>query len=313
MNKEKKKESLKGVFPLMPLCVKENQEIDYDGFKYNADLLAERGMPGFIVLGAMGQMHAVSENEYNRVCDVCIKAAKKNDLLCIVGSSSINTQETIRKAVYAESSGADASMIALPYAFPITTDWAMEFYGTLDESIQGDMGIMVYDAPGYSGFAITSDLWNKYLFDIESIVALKESNWNTFYHDDVVASIADKINVFTGCESPFWHDSLSGAKGIVGILTWIAPKAVLHYFRECMERNQTNEWVFSTYRILTRIMAESRDLGLHDLEHGTLNFLVELGGGKAGPPRKPYGRLPRDIKNSYEEILQPLLNIERSM
>jgi dihydrodipicolinate synthase/N-acetylneuraminate lyase len=309
-----KRKALEGVFPLMPLCLKENQEIDYDAFRFNADLLAQRGMNGFIVFGAMGQFNAPSEDEFNRVCDVCVKAAKENDLACVIGATSIgNTKEAIRRATYAEAAGADGSMICLPYAFPITAEWAMEFFQMVNDSLKGEIAIMLYDSPGYTGLAITPELWEKHLFKMESIKAVKESNYSIVPHDDLVLSIAHRVNVFCGCESPFWDDALRGAKGVVGQVAWVTPKLVAKYYKECTKGNQKDEWTFKAYQALARATAVSHGPRLLEYEHGTINTLVEMGGGKAGPPRKPYGRLPSHEKKDLEESVQPLIQMEREM
>lgn len=309
-----KRKALEGVFPLMPLCMEENQEIDYDAFRFNADLLAQRGMDGFIVFGAMGQFNAPSEEEFNRVCDVCVKAARDNNLACVVGSTSIgNTREAIRRATYAEAAGADGSMLALPYAFPITEGWAVEFYQMVNDSLEGEMAIMVYDWPRGTGFAITPELWEKHLFGMESIKAVKESNYGIVPHVDLVLSIADRVNVYCGCESPFWDDALRGAKGIVAQLGWVTPKLVVRYYEECMKGNQRDEWTFKAYKALARATATTHSSRLLGFAHSTINTLVELGGGKAGPPRKPYGQLPAQERKVLEDSVRPLIRMERDM
>ena len=74
--REFKRKALQGVFPLMPLPIKTNDEIDYDAIEWNIDWLEQRGVPGFIKFGCMGAFNAVNEAEFDKVCDVCVRAAR---------------------------------------------------------------------------------------------------------------------------------------------------------------------------------------------------------------------------------------------
>ena len=107
---EFKRKPIQGLLPLMPLCLKEDQEVDYDAIRSNIELLEEKGAHGFVQFGCMGQMNAPSEEEFNKVCDVAVDAAKGKKLAAIVSSTSTNTREAVRRATYAENAGADGSM-----------------------------------------------------------------------------------------------------------------------------------------------------------------------------------------------------------
>ena len=52
---EFKRKPIEGIFPLIPLCLKENQEIDYEAIKSDIEALEDRGVQGFIQFGYMGQ------------------------------------------------------------------------------------------------------------------------------------------------------------------------------------------------------------------------------------------------------------------
>lgn len=311
---EFKRKPIEGVFVIMPLCLKENQEIDYDSIKWNIEWLEERGIHGFIQLGCMGQHNAPSEEEFNKICDVCVHASRNKKIACIVSSTATNTKEAIRRAKYAEEAGADGSMLALPYAFPVMDEWAVEFFQMVDDAIKGEMAIMLYDFPALTGFSISTYLWKEHLLNIKSIKAVKESNYNLHTHNSLVFTIADKVNVFPGSELPFYHDSLLGAKGIVGVLAWVAPKVILKFYEECKKGNQKSPWMLKAFRAIV-----DGDLGhgihpgmvpMSSYEHGYCNALAEIGGAKAGPPRKPYGRLPLQVRKRLEEALRPLIEME---
>ncbi len=312
-----KRKPLEGVFPITPLCLKENQEIDYEGIRWNIEWLEEKGIHGFIQLGCMGQHNAPSEEEFDKICDVCVDVSKDKKIACVVSSTATSTKEVIRRAKYAEDAGADGSMLALPYAFPVIDEWAVEFYQMVDDALEGKMAIMLYDFPPLTGFSISTYLWKEHLLNIKSIKAVKESNYNLHTHDSLVFTIADKVNVFPGSELPFYHDSLLGAKGMIGVLALVAPKVMLRFYEECKKGNQKSSWTLKAFKA---IMDGDLSHGIHpgmvpmaSYEHGYCNALAEIGGAKAGPPRKPYGRLPIEIRKRVEKALYPLMEMEREM
>lgn len=313
---EFKRKPIEGIFPLMPLCLKENQEIDYDAIVWNIEWLEEKGIPGFIQFGCMGQMNAPSEEEFNKVCDVAVNAAKGKKITAVISSTSTSTKEAIRRAKYAEDAGADGSMLALPYALPVTAEWAVEFYKSVDEALKGELSIILYNMPPLTGFNVTPALWEEHLLNIKTIRAVKDSNLTIIHNDENLITIADKVNWYSCCEAPFWHDSMLGANGIIGMLSWVAPRVMLKWYEECRKGNQMDSWVLNVWKIATTVFGAWTRPNMPpqaQYDHGYLNALAEIGGAKAGPPRKPYGRLPRAARQTLEEMVKPLVEMEKKL
>ena len=306
---------MEGGFPLMPLCLKENQEIDYEGIRSNIEGLEEKGVPGFIMFGCMGQMNAPSEEEFNKVCDVAVEASKNKKIACVVSSTSTSTKESIRRAKYAEEAGADGSMLALPYAFPVVEKWAVEFYQMVAEALTGEMSIMLYNFPPLNGFDVTPALWKEHLLKIESIRAVKDSNSHQGHRAELLFTIADKVNVFAGSEYGFWHDSLLGGKRSAGQFTWVAPRLMVRFHQECMKGNHKSPWVLGVYKALLNARKGffHPSAPLASYEATVVNHLAEMGGFKGGPPRKPYGRFPEEALKVLEELVRPLMEMEKEL
>ena len=305
---------LEGLFPLMPLCVTADQEIDYDAITAQHRVVGRQAhMSGFVQFGCMGQMSSVSEAEYNEVCDLACGAAASKGIAAVISSTATSTREAVRRATYAEDAGADGSMLAVPYAFPVVDEWAVEFYTTVDAALKGELAIMVYNYPPLTGYNITPGLWQRSLLGIRSIKASKDSHPETHHHDQALIELADQINWFSSRDAAFWHDSMLGAKGVIGILTWVAPRAMLKYYEECRAGNQRGDFALRAFKAATAAWGAMKGPGMPPLlpyEHGYLNALVEIGGAIGGPPRKPYGPLPGAARELLEDAVRPLLALE---
>jgi dihydrodipicolinate synthase/N-acetylneuraminate lyase len=305
-----KRRALEGVFPLLPFSLKKGlrgQEVDYEAVRGNIDYLIENGFPGFITFGSMGSHHAPSEEQFNKITDVCVDAAN-GKITCVMGTSSTNAREIIRRTRYAEDAGADAAMMLLPYGFPVKKV-AAKHWQLVNDAVKGDIAIMVYNDPGFINFDNTAEFWEKCLLKLENIKALKEG---AVEPDDTLFRIADKINVFSFTEGQFWRLSMLGAKGIVAQWSWMAPKIFLRYYKMCREGKWFDPWVLKVYKLLP-----APGYGYFKLHHkmmhyvqGLLHAMVDIGGGKGGEVALPYPALPETSRNDLEDIAGKLRALE---
>ena len=214
---------LEGLFPLIPLSLHDDQEIDLEGVRHSIGLVAAGGAPGCIVFGSMGQMSSVSEREFDAVCDTAVDAGHRAGIAVVVGSTSSYQRESVRRARYAEQAGADGSMLAAPYALPLTPEWALRFFAEAAESLDGRMALMLYNYSPLNGLEITARMWDR-LLDIPNIKAVKESNFALAHFDEVLLSIGDRGERVQRQRPGLLHASALGAAGATGIFSWAGPQ-----------------------------------------------------------------------------------------
>lgn len=306
---------LEGLFPLIPLSLRGDQEIDLEGVRRSIGLAAAGGAPGCIVFGSMGQMSSVSEREFDAVCETAVEAGRGAGIAVVVGSTSSYQREAVRRARRAEQAGADGSMLAAPYALPLTPEWALQFFIEVAESLDGDMALMLYNYSPLNGLEVTARMWDR-LLDIPNIKAVKESNFALAHFDEVLLSIADRVNVFSGNDPAFFHASMLGAAGATGIFSWAGLRAGTRFVEECRKGNHDDPWVREAFAALQGMSAAIRRSHMPRMlnyEHGYLNAVAALGGAQAGAPRKPYGALPEEARAELEAAARPLQALEAEL
>jgi dihydrodipicolinate synthase/N-acetylneuraminate lyase len=285
---------LAGLFPLLPLSLDADGEIDEPSIRHNIGILGASGVPGMIVFGSMGQMTNVSEAEFDRVTEIAVEEGHRHDLAVVIGSTAPYQGEAIRRLRVAERAGADGSMLAAPYVLPLTDDQALGFFRDAAQSLDGDLALMLYNYSPLNGLNITPDMWAR-LLDEPNIKAIKESNFSLPHFDQILLTIADRVNVFTGNDPAFFHGSVMGAVGATGIFCWAGLATANRFVEECSKGNHGDPWVRTAFEALQRVSASIRTPDMPRMltyEHGYLNAIVEINGGRAGAPRKPYGVLP---------------------
>jgi len=294
----------------MPLCLTDSREIDYTSLRSNIELVEEQGFPGFVQFGTMGQLYAPSEEEFERVCDVCIEAT--DSAACVIGSTAPNQRDALRRAAYAEQRGADGTLLAPPYAYPLDEQAAVQFYRDIDAHLNGEMAIMAYNYPTLTGVNLTPDIWSEDLHEIESIKAVKESVFESPQFWESVIVNADHLNFFSGNDNNFYFASMIGAQGFTGVFSWITPAMTLKFYEACVNERHFDPWVRHTYKQM--VLAKGK-ISRIDGARGPalLHELVEIGGGNAGPLRKPYFRLSEESRRALKDAIAPLLEIETDL
>lgn len=303
---------LEGLFPLIPLTLDAEGEIDLDELKRCVKTVGGAGAPGCIVFGSMGQMTSVSEPEFDSVCEAAVEAGAEAGIAVVVGSTASYQREAIRRARVAERAGADGSMLAAPYALPLTPEWVTDFFVEVAESLDGEMALMLYNYSPLNGVNVTAGMWER-LVEVDNIKAIKESNTALPHFDEVLLTVADRINVFTGNDPAFFHGSMLGAAGATGIFSWAGLRTGVRFIDQCRDGNQDDPWVREAFRALQTLSAAIRRPDMPSMlsyEHGYLNALSELGGIEPGAPRKPYRPLPDRALAELRAAAQPLIDME---
>lgn len=306
---------LAGLFPLIPLTLDGDDEIDLDELRRSIKTVAGAGAPGCIVFGSMGQMTSVSEREFDAVCEAAVEAGSETDIAVVVGSTASYQREAVRRARVAERAGADGSMLAAPYALPLPADAVTNFFTEVAESLDGDMALMLYNYSPLNAVNVTADMWAR-LVDIDNIKAIKESNMALPHIDQVLLTIGDRINVFTGNDPAFLHGSMLGAAGATGIFSWAGMRTGVRFIEECRRGNHDDPWVRQAFEALQHLSAAIRRPGMPlmlSYEHGYLNALSELGGIAPGSPRKPYRSLPEEALVELRQAARALQEMEAAL
>lgn len=298
---------IKGPFPLTPLVLDRDENIDFPALTANVQYLEDIGYPGFIQFGTMGQLFTPSEDEFNRVCDNVVEAA--DDIAVVIGATAPSQREAIRRARYAEEAGADGSLLGPPYAVQPTASEVVSFYQSVANAVKGEMALMAYNNPALTRFTITPKLWNDHLHSIEAIKAVKDSVFESphFWESSIINS--GKIHFFSGNDNNFYFSSILGATGFTGVFTWVAPHLMQYYYEMCMNKNHLDSTLLDIYKQmvlskgkLSRIPGAQGPPLLHEL--------VELGGRPAGPLREPYERLDDAASGEIREAVAPLIEME---
>jgi 4-hydroxy-tetrahydrodipicolinate synthase len=127
-----------------------NNAVDYEGLEKLVDFQIKNGITGILAVGTTGESPVLSWDEHNRVVEtIAQKSADK--CICIAGTGSNNTAESLAATKHAAEAGADAVLLVEPYYNgPSSLEIRKEYVAPIAKAFK-DLDIIPYVIPGRTG------------------------------------------------------------------------------------------------------------------------------------------------------------------
>ena len=124
--------------------------VDYEGLKKLAEFQIQNGITGIVAVGTTGESPVLSWDEHNKVIEAIAKKTK-NRCLCIAGTGSNNTAESLEATKHAAEVGADAVLLVDPYYNgPSSLEIRREYVAPIAAAFP-NLKIIPYIIPGRTG------------------------------------------------------------------------------------------------------------------------------------------------------------------
>lgn len=224
MTYEEVKKSLKGVVVVQCTPFKKNGSIDLDGLKHNTRWMLDK-MKGrdvaFMVQGSNGEFFNESEEEWKEgVRTVCEEV--KGEIPVYVHTAQCSTVETIKRTKYAQSVGADAAIVVLPYYIQPMEEGMYQHYKEICEAV--DIGVICYNNTGVSGCWIRPSLMGKIAADLPNFIGVKENGSDIISYRLSKQMVGDNGVVLCGRgEEIYPYEARFGCPGFVSFISNFAP------------------------------------------------------------------------------------------
>jgi 4-hydroxy-tetrahydrodipicolinate synthase len=154
------------------------------------------GVHAIAPLGSTGEAAYLTEDEFDSVVDTTVNTVGHR-VPVIVGASDLTTANTIRRARYAQHTGADAVMILPVSYWKLSTREIAQHYATVAAAL--DIPIMAYNNPATSGIDMSPELLVQMFTEIDNLTMVKESTGDL---DRML-----RIKELTGNTLPFYNGS----------------------------------------------------------------------------------------------------------
>ena len=127
-----------------------NNAVDDEGLEKLADFQIQNGITGILAVGTTGESPVLTWDEHNKVTETIAKKTK-GKCLCIAGTGSNNTAESLAATQHAAEVGADAALLVEPYYNgPSSLEIRKEYVAPIAAAFK-DLDIIPYVIPGRTG------------------------------------------------------------------------------------------------------------------------------------------------------------------
>jgi 4-hydroxy-tetrahydrodipicolinate synthase len=231
--------SFSGAFTALITPMKENGDVDYDGFRRLVAFQIEQGIDGLVPLGTTGETPTLNEDEEEKLIKIAVEETAGRVPL-VIGAGSNSTPHMVSYVKRAKDLGADAALVVTPYYNKPNDSGIIRHF---EKAAAVGLPVIIYNIASRTGRNIPVPLMEE-LARIPGITGVKEASGDINQMGDVIAKIAGPRK---GTDAPFWvlsgDDSMTlpltalGGDGIISVISNLLPKRVAELARACLDGN----------------------------------------------------------------------------
>ena len=215
----------------------ENQEVDYEQFYKNIEFLIAHKTDAIVVCGTTGESSTMSHEEHLDVIEACVKRVNGR-VPVIAGTGSNSTAEAIHLSTEAEKRGADGLLLVSPYYNKATQKGLFLHFKAIADSVK--IPCILYNIPGRTGVNILPQTIVKLCTEVPNIVGVKEATGDLAQTARLYHLSKGKVDIYCGDDIMTLPFMSVGAKGVISVLSNIAPEDV-HDMCEKFEQGNIKE------------------------------------------------------------------------
>jgi len=197
-----------------------NNKLDEDSYIKLIHFHMDNGTSGVVPAGTTGESPTLSQEEHQRVIDLCIKESNGR-IPVIAGTGSNSTEEAISLTTHAEKAGANGVLIVTPYYNKPTQEGLYQHYKAINDNCE--IPILIYNIPGRSVIDMSVDTMAR-LFELNNIVGVKDATGDLDRVDQQLSKMGKEFIQLTGNDDNAFEFNKRGGVGTISVTANIAPK-----------------------------------------------------------------------------------------
>lgn len=208
-----------GVAIITPM--KEDGSVNFAELERMIDFQIENGTDSIIICGTTGESSVLTDEEHMECFRVAVERTAKR-VPVIAGSGSNCTESAVYYSKKAQEYGADGVLLVTPYYNKATQNGLKAHYTKIASAI--DIPIILYNVPSRTGCNILPQTAVDLAKEVDNIVAIKEASGNISQVAKLAQLAEGCIDIYSGNDDQIVPLLSLGGKGVISVLSNIAPK-----------------------------------------------------------------------------------------
>ncbi|MGF1649463.1 MAG: 4-hydroxy-tetrahydrodipicolinate synthase [Hyphomicrobiaceae bacterium] len=194
--------------------------VDEDAFARLVDWQIREGSHGLVRVGTTGESPTLSHDEHKRVVELCIEVAARR-VPVIAGAGSNSTTEAIDFARHAESAGADAVLIVMPYYNKPTQEGLYRHIEAIDAAIS--IPIILYNVPSRTVADMSPETMAR-CAKLKNVVGVKDATANPARASAQRQLCGPDFVMLAGEDATALAFNAHGGRGCISVTANVAPR-----------------------------------------------------------------------------------------
>jgi len=229
----------------------------------------DAGSHGVSVTGTTGEPSSLSLDEREHVVESAAKAVAGR-VPFVPGTGTNNLDETLRLTRHADSVGADAALVIVPYYNKPSQEGLYRYFSELASGVE--IPLIIYNIPGRTAVNMAPETMARLRREHASIIGTKESNKDFEHVSRVLHQCGRDFNVYSGIELLCYPMLAIGGAGHISATANIFPREVADIYNH-VAAGRWNEAIELHYYLLP-----VNDMIFFETNPGPLKFaLGEMG------------------------------------
>jgi 4-hydroxy-tetrahydrodipicolinate synthase len=224
-------ESLSGIMVTTVTPFNSDLSLNEKSIRANVRFLIENNVDIITPAGSIGEWGSLTTDELGRLISISVDEAK-GGVPVLAGASSTSTIEATKRAKVAEEAGADA-LLVLPPSPKYSIEGLVKHYKMVAESTS--LPIVLYNAPDFLGFELSTSELSKIIDQVESVVAIKDATTDMLEFSNRLR-VLKKIKVILGNEPYCYHGLVAGSQGTFNSVSNFAPHPIREMYNAIREK-----------------------------------------------------------------------------
>lgn len=291
--------------------------VDYDGLEQLVHFQIQNGISGVLAVGTTGESPTLSWDEHNRVIQKVSEIAKGN-CLCIAGTGSNNTAETLSATEHAVNAGVNAVLLVDPYYNgPSSLEIRREYIAPIARAFPA-IHIIPYIIPGRTGTQLLPQDLAVLAETFSNVRTVKEATGNLDNMRLTRKCCGSDYMILSGDDGMTFDmmtDPQIRAAGVISVISNIAPRAVSDLVA-LLGRGENDHArksaaalapLFDLVTVKTLEKTPYGDVVCRARNPLAIKTLMNILGMPAGPCRRPLGKM---TKTGIEKILAAVRQVQ---
>jgi len=301
--------------------------VDYQNLEKLVDFQIQSGITGIVAVGTTGESPVLNWDEHNKVTEV-IAERSKGKCICIAGTGSNNTKESMAGTRHAAQAGAHAVLLVDPYYNgPSSLEIRREYVAPIAAAFP-DLDIIPYVIPGRTGAQLLPEDLALLYQSFPNVGTVKEATADLNNMRRTRACCGPDYRILSGDDGMTYQmmtDPQIKAAGVISVISNVAPGALTEMVRLLSQENQAQaeslmrklEPLFGLVTVKTTEQTPYGEVQCRARNPLGLKTLMSLLGMPSGMCRQPLGKMTRNgldavleaarsVYANTPEILQPV-------